>query len=119
MERDYRLTGKRREQSDKPIAPEAFKTSSWWKVCILIVSSIVVTTNQLYRPRNHSKCISVYTSIITNRLLTILFRVLTPGNAEIGTILILFPASPDLVALLCGINLMILFLLKLLIDKAS
>ncbi|CAN6651114.1 hypothetical protein TRVA0_025S00188 [Trichomonascus vanleenenianus] len=31
LERDYRLTGRIRAQSDAPIAPEAFKTSSWWK----------------------------------------------------------------------------------------
>lgn len=32
IERDFRLTGAYREQSDKPIAPEEFKTNSWWKV---------------------------------------------------------------------------------------
>uniref|UniRef100_A0A060T722 NADH dehydrogenase [ubiquinone] 1 alpha subcomplex subunit 1 n=1 Tax=Blastobotrys adeninivorans TaxID=409370 RepID=A0A060T722_BLAAD len=31
LQRDFRLTGKYREQSDKAIAPDSFKTSSWWK----------------------------------------------------------------------------------------
>lgn len=32
LERDFRLTGEHRAQTDSAIAPEAFKTSSWWRV---------------------------------------------------------------------------------------
>ncbi|KAH3679566.1 hypothetical protein WICMUC_000899 [Wickerhamomyces mucosus] len=32
MERDFRLTGKFREQIDNAVAPESFKTNSAWKL---------------------------------------------------------------------------------------
>jgi len=32
IERDYRLTGSYRGQSDAPVAPEYFKTNSIWKL---------------------------------------------------------------------------------------
>lgn len=36
IERDFRLTGEYRKQTDKPTAPEEFKTNSFWKVCDFI-----------------------------------------------------------------------------------
>lgn len=42
MERDFRLTGEKRKQSDSPVADEAFKTSSLWKVSITRTRALVV-----------------------------------------------------------------------------
>lgn len=48
LERDFRLTGVRRAQSDKAIAPEAFKTSSWWKVSVVYLMAYVCVCTNLF-----------------------------------------------------------------------
>ena len=45
IERDFRLTGEYRKQTDKATAPEEFKTNSWWKVSPSFVLILV------YNPR--------------------------------------------------------------------
>lgn len=58
LERDFRLTGEIRKQSDKAVAPEEFKTNSWWKVRVkpLLFSRLsMALTLFFYSSRSNSK----------------------------------------------------------------
>lgn len=58
MDRDFRLTGAWREQTDNPIAPVGFEVNNPWRVCRILLSGSI---NAKLRPDGEKDCLMLDT----------------------------------------------------------
>ena len=63
MERDFRLTGQWREQSDNPIAPVGFEVNNPWRVCNFLLN-ISITAKKC--PAGKEDCLILSTCATFN-----------------------------------------------------